>query len=272
METIKNIVAGVYVLLQGGMGRLSQAELDWNDVLEVGDDVMRGFIHDAKMGHREHRTVTSDITLQLDPQGIDYFVTVPNVPDFELTGLSYSIGAGALSGWGEATLVDLSALSQYWQHRDVFAATYGSTYIPDGLKLRLNLLDSDVSTRLWRGTYRLPLFTELQMGDRPPLSTEFMRMVKLAWTIACVPLVKVPTSKLVMWNTWKRDTIGQYAAELMGWNNPNDPVNPGRWQQYLNGGVNSTTQPAIRFDSHRRFGGGSVRGVNGPGGSWGTRN
>lgn len=271
MESIQNIVAGVYVLLQGGIGRLTQNELDWNDVLEVGTDVTRGFMRDANLAHKDLHTAVSEITLDLDSTGDDYRVIVPAAPDFEPTGLQCLATLGQLGGWGDVRLVDLDALSQYSDAQRVYGAFYGSTATAEGLKLRLNAFGCRADSHCWRISYRVMLFTQLQMGVRPPLPLDFMRMVKLAWAIACVPIVKVPNGKLLMWRDWKRDTLPQYIGELRGWNNPDDPVNPGRWQEYLNGGKGSTVEEVPRFD-RRRTGTGSMRGVIGPGGTWGVRN
>lgn len=270
MESIKNIVAGVYVLLQGGIGRLTQNELDWNDVLEVGTDVMRGFMQDANLAHRDLHTAVSEVLLDLDSAGVDYRVTVPATPDFEPKALQYAVQAGGVSGWGDVNLVDLDAFPQYYTAPRLYGAFYGSTATPDGLKVRLNV-GGDLGCYTWQMTYRLSLFTQLQMGARPPLPLDFMRMVKLAWAIACVPIVKVPPNKLGMWRDWKRETLQQYLGELQGWNNPVDPVNPGRWQEYLNGGKGSSTQAIPRFDDSRRNRRSGMRGVVGPGGTWGVR-
>lgn len=270
METIKDIVSGVFVLLQGGIGRLSQNELDLYDVLEVGNDVMRGFMREAQMAQNELYTSVSIAQLVPDASGADYRVTVPSIPDFEPTRLEYGINGSQVSGWNPVNLVDLDAFAQFYCARPVYGSFYGSTYTPEGLKLRLNVLYADVAAHSWRLTYRLPMFTFLQLGQRPPLPFDFMRMVKLAWAIACVPIVKVPQGKMVQWERWKRDTLVQYQAEYLTWNNPNNPSNPGRWQDYLNGGVGSQTVALPRFDARRRHSG-QMRGVIGVGGTWGVR-
>lgn len=265
MESIQNIVAGVYVLLQGGIGRLSQNELDWNDVLEVGTDVMRGFMEDAGLAHRDLHTAVSEVQLDPDEAGMDYLVTVPGVPDFEPKELRYGIQAGGPVGWGDVKLIDLDAFPQFYNASNPYGAFYGSTATPEGLKLRLNFFNADTAACCWQLTYRLPLFAQLQLGDRPTLPVTYMRMVKLAWAIACFPIVKVPKEKLIIWRDWKRETVSQYAGELLGWNNPSDPTNPGRWQEYLNGGKGSTTQVVPRFD-RREGGSGSMGGGTVPGG------
>jgi hypothetical protein len=272
MESIQNVVAGVYTLLQGGVGRLNQNELDWSDVLELGTDVMRGFVRDGELAHREHRTITAEAVLELDSAGVDYLVSVATLPDFEPTALQYNFETGSVSGWGDVKVVDLDAFPQYYNATAVYGAFYGGSATPEGLKLRLNVTPADVCARCWRITLRLPLFAQLQLGSRPPLPVDFMRMVKLAWAIACVPIVKVSKEKREEWRAWKKETLPQYAAELLGWNNPADPVNPGRWQQYLNGGVGSTTQAIPRYDEYRRDQDlGSMGGVLGAGGAWGYR-
>lgn len=263
MESIQNIVAGVFILMQG-TGRLGQNELDFNDVLEVGTDVMRGFMRDAQLAHHPLRSMTAEATLDLDSSGVDYLVNVPTFPDFEPTALQYGINAANLSGWGDVNIVDLGAFPQFYNASDVYGAFYGSTATPEGLKLRTNMLDAD--SRTWQITFRLPLFAQLQLGDRPPLPVDFMRMVKLAWALACFPLVKKKGDE---WKEFKRETMRQYEAELLGWNNPRDPANPGRWQEYLNGGRGSTCQAIPRYDDFRRADGMSnAGGVLGGGGAW----
>lgn len=265
METNQTIIAGAFTLMR----RPGFNKLDYFDALEVLTDLLRGWVQDLDLGGRDHRTVVSPVDLDLDSEGVDYLVRMADVPDFEPIGLEFNVSAGTLTGWGIVRKVDYDVFPNYFDSNSPVCAFYGSSATPDGVKMRMNIAQADVVNRSWRLSYRLPLLSVVQMGQRPIIPTNFMRMVKLALCVALVPLVKDESDE---WDRWKRETLPQYRAELLTWDNPDDYQNPGKWREYINGGVGSTVQPVVRFDDHRRRTGlGQMRGVNAPGGAYGVR-
>lgn len=265
METIQSVLAGSFALLR----RPTFQELDYNDALDVLVDLLRGWIQDLDLGGRDMRTAVSDVTLSPDNASDDYLVNLQDIPDFEPIGLEFNLNTGNLSGWGVVRKVDYDVYPSMFGSGRPVCAFYGSTAVPDGVKLRLNIVPEDVANRVWRLSYRLPLLSVVQMGDRPPIPTNMMRMVKLGLAIALAPLVKNNSDE---WREWKRENLPIYRAEYLSWDNPDDVYNPGRWREYVNGGIGPTVQPATRFDDHRRQeGSGNARGVTFPGGAFMVR-
>lgn len=226
---------------------LTQEELYYEDARDELNSLCAGYVQDQDMAGRDRRTVTEEV--EVAEGGVDFLLSVPNVPDFEPVKLEYRDSASTNTrGWRPASLVPFAAWEQHRDSGAVVASVYGSYALPEGQKLKLNLAPEEAALLSWRLSYRLPLLLELQMGDRPPIPENFMPMVELDLAVACVPLVR---SRRQEWKDWQAERLPLVVARLREWRNEEGT---GRWQKYLEASVEDPVQPLARFDSFRRGG------------------
>lgn len=240
MDSTQQIISGVYTLLR----RLSQQKLAYLDVLERLNDVVRGYVQDMQLGAREQRTVVAEVVPERDDT--DYSLRVPNVPDFEPRLLEFSpsyYAAGAERAWYEVRLVTFEAWPQHFSQPRPAAAIYGSSVVPDGVKIKFNLSEEAIANCLWRLSYRLPLLAVVQLGERAPIPPHFLPMLKVETALLCLPLVRDDSET---WMKWQREIQPLYVAELAQWK--------ARWAEYLRESVEPATQELRPFNHYRRAG------------------
>lgn len=238
MDTTQQTIAGVYTLLR----RPSESKLHYMDALERMNDILRGYVQDMDLGGRDQRTETASVTI--DEDDIDYLVRLPNVPDFEPVRLEYApLAYSQYQPWFAARVVPLSSWETHFGQNYTAASFYGSTGLQDGMRLRLNLDPSMVSDREWRITYRVPLLTIVQLGERPPIPTNFLPMLKYDTALDCMSIVSDDTED---WKKWVAENTQKYAARVLEWR--------ARWEEYLNSSVEPSTMPVPRFDDFRKGG------------------
>lgn len=234
-DTTQQVIAGIYTLLR----RPSELKLHPDDVLELLNDDLRGRVQDLDLGGRDQRTETAEVTI--DPDDIDYLIRLPNVPDFEPVRLEYGLTANNLQAWWEANVVSPSAWAQHFDSDRLAASFTGSFAMQEGVKVRLNIDPSQLGNYQWRLTYRLPLLNIVQTGDRPPIPTNFLPMLKLSVAIKAMSIVKDSTDE---WVAWMRRTLPIFSADLQRWEE--------RWDQYVNSSVEPPTQPIRPWNSFRQ--------------------
>lgn len=234
--TMKMAQVAVYSLLRDP----PQEKLYFEDVRDRLNDRLRGFVEDMDLSGRDHRTVTTDVDVTEDD--IDYTVSVPNVPDFEPVTLEYSRNTNTSSrAWFQANLIPFAAWSQHAGTDRVVASFYGSYALVEGQKLRLNIAQADVARTYFRLSYRLPLLTLVQEGERPPIPEGNMPLLHYAGALDCIDIVKDDSPAWIAWVA--RTTpkyLNRYDEELK------------RWNAYLEKSVEDPIQPLRHFDTFRR--------------------
>jgi hypothetical protein len=237
-DTTQQVIAGVYVLL----GRPSQAKLAYQDVQERLNDLLRGYVQDMDLNGRDQRTEKAEVKLVADD--IDYIVQLPNVPDFEPVRLEYgSFLNTTTQAWRAATVVAYSAWPSHFDRDYVAAAFYGSPSLQEGVKVALNIDPSAIGDYRFRLSYRQPLLNIVQLGDRPPLPSNFLPLLKYDTALDCLPLVKDSSDE---WKAFKKEMAILWAARVQDWRT--------RWMDYLISSVEPNIQPLRRWDEfrHRR--------------------
>lgn len=239
METTQQIISAVYTLLR----RPSELKLHPDDVKDLVNDELRGRIQDLDLVGREQRTRSREVHIDMDET--DYRVHLSGVPDFEPVGLEYS--ALAFAGteyWAEATLVNIRSWTSQYNIADnrVLGAFYGSLTLREGSYLRLNLDPQAVGDYRWRLTYREPLVRIVQEGERPPIPTNFLPIIKIAAALKAIPILQDNSKE---WKAWVQNTVPIYTADLLRWEE--------RWRVYLETSAEPPTQPMKSFNSFRRF-------------------
>ena len=249
-DTAQQIIAGVRILLR----RPSDLELPDDDILEVVNDLCKQYIQEESLSTRDRRTEVAPITITPGEEvdDADFTATLAGVSDFEVQSLEYAPLAstdGAIP-WREAVVVPRAAWRRHYTQGYVAAAFYGSSSLQTPCKVKLTLLDSQVERLQFRVTYRLPLLTIVQLGDRPPIPSAHLPMLKREAAILCAPLVQNDSAT---WLNWKRTNIegvqSPYMVKLAELKM--------NWKAYLDTSVEPQVQPIPRSDranrSIRRF-------------------
>lgn len=238
MDSAQQVVAGVYTLLR----RPSQAKLAYKDVLKRMNDNLRGYTQDMNLNGRQQRTAISDVRLVRDD--IDYKVLLSTVPDFEPVRLEYSPGLASSAGdraWYEAITVPFEAWEHHYSRPHVAASFYGSSGMPEGVKVKLNMGEAEFGDAIFRMSYRMPLLTIVQMGERPPIPSDFIPMLELDTGVDVAPLVRDYSAE---WKAWMKEILPIYIARAQQWNE--------RWKMYLEESLEPVTQPIKPFNDFRR--------------------
>ncbi|HKS27825.1 MAG TPA: hypothetical protein VJS44_08400 [Pyrinomonadaceae bacterium] len=236
MDTTGEVIAGVYTLLRRPS---DPQQLAYLDVLERLNDILRGYVQDMDLGGRDRRTETAEVAI--DEDDIDYLIRLPNVPDFEPVSLEYGLTDSTTQSWRAAQVVSFNSWPKHYGQGYVAASFYGSSGLQEGIKARLSLTPDEVGRRTWRITYRLPLLAIVQMGERPPIPTNFLPMLKYETAIACMPIVNDDSDE---WKAWKKENLPVYVGLLQGWKE--------RWEEYLSSSVEPNQQPLRGYNDFRR--------------------
>lgn len=242
-DTIQQVIAGVFTLLR----RPSDLKLSPDDVLELLNDELRGRVQDLDLGGRDQRTETIAVTI--DEDDIDYLIRIPNVPDFEPTKLEYGLATSSVQAFWDANVVAPSAWANHFDGSRLSASFYGSASLQEGTKVKLNIDPAALANYQWRLTYRLPLLTIVQTGERPPIPTNFLPILKLAVALKAMPIVRDDSDE---WVAWVARTQPVYATDLLHWEE--------RWEQYVNSSVEPPTQPIRPYNHFRQNAGRKTRG------------
>lgn len=232
METMGQVRAGVYTLLR----RPSDIQLPPADVDEAINDELRGRVQDMSLGGRDTGTETKIV--QVVPDDPDYLLRVSGVDEFEPVALEYG---DTLGNWFEATVVPGSSWTRHYSNDYLAASFYGSYGSGRGTKVRLNLLPDQAGAYQFRLKYRPSLLSVVQSGERPPIPSNHLPMIKRAVAIRMMPLVDNTTDE---WKAWKKETLPLYVGLLQR--------DEERWREYLTSSVEPYVQPIKPFNHYRR--------------------
>lgn len=241
LYTAQQFVTGVRILLR----RPSDVELPDDDILKIGNDLFLQYIQQESLSTRDRRTEVApiEITAGAEVTDADFTALVDGVTDFEPQLLEYAplTSSDGNIPWRELRIVPLAAWSRHYTGNIPVAAFYGSSSLQTPCKVKLSLLDSEVARLRFRVTYRLPLLTIVQMGDRPPIPLAHLPMAEREAAILCAPLVLNDSTS---WKEWVRDNIAGESSLYR--------VKLGElkadWKAYLDTSVEPQIQPIQRFD------------------------
>jgi hypothetical protein len=234
METVAQIMVGVRRLLRG----VSDVKLSDDSIRAELRDLCVQYRQQESLSLRERETDVTDITLTEAP--IDYNVNAGQLEDFEEERLEMSIAsASAQDHWYEVVIVPLSTWAAHFNEGYAAASFYGSSDRCSPAKVRLNLTPEQVGGRLWRLTYREPLVTAMQRGDRPPLATGHLPMLKREAAMLLMPQVMDDSLE---WVEWMGRTLPIYQGKLV--------EQKADWRNYLTSSVEPQEQPIPRSDRY----------------------
>lgn len=234
-DTAQSLIAGVRVLLR----RPSELKLHDDDILEVLNDLCKEYVEEESLSIREHSTKVSPLTLTIpdDDTDADFNISDFEVPDFKAERLEYANAIGEAFVWREATIVPLEAWARHYSQGYVAASFYGSSQESTPAKLKLAFLDSQLENWQFRLTYRLPLLTVVQLGDKPPIPSAHLPMLKREAAILCAPLLDDDSPE---WIAWMDRNLPLYVAKLQNLKK--------NWRNYLESSVEPQVQPIVRTD------------------------
>ena len=224
-ETMQMIVAGVRQLLRG----VSEAKLPDIVIRTQAQDALKQFIQEDDLSNRQRRTRSVEVEFTTGDE--DFSVGLEDIPEFEAVKLEYWTGRR----WLEANIVDFQAWSRHQDADYVAAAFYGDKNV------KVNRTTDDVVNATWRLSYRESLLAVLQLGDKPPLSSAHLPMLKREVAVLCIPLVTDDTEE---WKVWVDRFLPQYEAKLLELRT--------LYLQYLDSSVEPQLVPIKRFDDFRR--------------------
>lgn len=234
-DTTQQIVTGVRVNLR----RPGDIKLPNEDIQEKINDLCRQYIQEESLQIRDRRTVVAPLTITVpeDNTVADFEITDFAVPDFEVQRLEVANATGPTFIWQEADVVPFEAWARHYTQNHVVASFYGSSDTSTPAKVKLSLLDSEVPRFQFRVSYRLPLLTIVQLGDKPPIPSAHMPMLKLHAAILCMPLVKDDSLE---WVAWMARTLPLYESQLTALRS--------NWKDYLDSSVEPQVQSIRRSD------------------------
>lgn len=221
------------------MRRPSDLKLPDDDIRGVLMRLLRGYAQDLKLNHRDQNTRVEEVTIDEDES--NFILNVPSAPDFEAAKLEFESFDGEFVRRFEARLVPLDTWSTHYNQSQVVASIYGGNHVA------INLSPETVAARRWFLTYRPSLLTLIQMNSNLPLPSDFIPMIETEGAILSAPLVRDDSAE---WVSWMERTMPVYGALKQEWNNPNDPMRPGRWQQHLASSNEPQIQTIRRSDRH----------------------
>lgn len=240
-DTAQQIITGIRVLLR----RVDDIALPDTDILEVLNDLCKQYVQEESLATRDRRTEVAPVTITegATNDDADFTCELEGIADFEPLKLEYAPlnTPDGILPWREITIVPFAAWATHFNGGYRAAAFYGSSSLATPCKVKLTFLDSQVELLRFRLSYRLPLLTIVQQGDRPPIPSAHLPMLKREAAILCAPLVQDDSAS---WKTFKAENI--------------DGVNSGymlklaelkaNWKAYLETSVEPQIQPIKRSD------------------------
>lgn len=238
-DTAQQIVTGVRVNLR----RPSDIKLPDDDILEKINDLCREYVEEESLSINEHRTTIAPLTITVPDVSTnpDFDISDFEVPDFKPHKLEYANLLGETFNWQEITIVPFETWARHYSQGRIVASFYGSSETTTPSKVKLSFLDTQLADLQFRLSYRLPLLTIIQMGDKPPIPSGHMPMLKLEASILCAPLVRDDSME---WIAWMERTLPLYVTKLQNLKK--------NWRDYLESSVEPQIQPIARSDRANR--------------------
>lgn len=200
--TMGNVTAGIYRMYRG----ISRQKLSVEDVQIAMQDEAIELVQDLSQGAREQRTQQVEVTPQLDNEGLDFIISVPQCPDFVVRRLEYSWNNEPVSD-GQIRFRDVDLPNfDGWPERasapGMAAQFYGSSTVTDGIKVTFNRSSDFIAQCRFILSYRLPLYRILGEGDVPPFPQMFIPYFRVMAGIRCYPAVRDDSKEFTEW--WDR--------------------------------------------------------------------
>lgn len=228
-ETILDLVPSI----RAGLRRPSEQKLRLTDIVDVINDLVRGYSRDLHVSELEHRTDEADAVIS-HLQGAEYLLQIPNVAEVELAQLKFLSSAAQATypdvAWGEISIVPLDFYATRAATDYFVASTFGGLVQDSGVKIKMNLTPDAVKTGQFRVRYRVPILKLLTLSSKTALPSDFLPMLKVEARIKLLQFIRDDSKDFL---NWRRANETLMIAQIADWRK--------RWDEFLN----TNTEPDI---------------------------
>lgn len=241
-ETANDLIPSI----RAAMRRPSEQKLRYNDILDVLNDLLRGYSRDLHVSEQDHRTDEAQCGLN-HIDGSDYILTLQNVAEIEAMELKYLSEKDLQTSperqvWREVTIVPLDYYSERAIRDYAVCSFYGGMIVDNGVKVKLNLDKKTVEESIWKVRFRMPILKLLTLSAKTPLPADFLPMLKAEAVMKCLQRVRDDSQE---WYSWRRANEPIIVAEIADWR--------GRWDDFLKTNVEPRYVPKIAANDYRRI-------------------
>lgn len=240
-ETVGDLIPSIRAALR----RPSEQKLRYKDILDILNDLLRGYSRDLHVSEQDHRTDERQCALNhLD--GSDYVLTIDGISEVEPMELRYlrhdqKAADPNLEIWTEVGIVPLDYYAERGIRDAAVCSFYAGLVLNTGVKVKLNVARETVEDSIWKIRFRMPLLRLLSLSSRTPLPADFLPMLKLEAVLMCLPRVRDDSSEFYK---WRKANEPLFVASVGDWR--------GRWSEFLNSNVEPNHVPKIAANDYRR--------------------
>lgn len=243
-ETVGDLIPSIRAALR----RPSEQKLRYKDILDVINDLLRGYSRDLNVSELDHRTDEAQCVLS-HIGGNDYLLTIPGITEVEAMQLKFLRNASRQSEpnseiWTEATIVPLDYYAERASQDRFIASFYAGVVVDDGVKVKLSLDKETVENSVWKIRYRKPIIRLLTIAAKTPLPADFLPMLKLEAVLMSLPRMRDDTEAFY---DWRKANQPIFVQQIADWRE--------RWDAFLNTSTQPNRVPKTAANSYRGFGG-----------------
>lgn len=240
-ETVLDLIRSI----RSALRRPSEQKLRYRDILDVLNDLLRGYARDLQVTEQNHRTDEKTGSVSYT-DGSNYLLKVDGVKDVEVMALSFVPNEELAADpqtivWREVTLVPLDYYASKAQLAAAVGALFGGMLVDDGVKLKLNLAKETVERSQWRVRYRVPLLKLLTIASRTPLPADMLPMIKTEAVIGCLPRMRDDSKEFY---EWRKANEKIWISQVSDWRR--------RWEEFLTTNTEPNVAPKTAFNDFRR--------------------
>jgi PKD domain len=240
-ETVGDLIPSIRASLR----RPSDAKLHYRDVLDVINDLLRGYSRDLHVSEQDHRTDEAQCVFNhLD--GSDYLLTIDGVSEVEPMELKYVPSAELRTdpqsqAWREMTIVPLDYYSERHQRDAAVCSFFAGLVLANGVKVKINLDQDTIEQSVWKIRYRVPLLRLLTLTAKTPLPADFIPMLKLEAVLMCLPRMRDDSKEFY---AWRKANEPIFMGMVAAWR--------GRWKDFLDTNTEPNYAPKTSANDYRR--------------------
>lgn len=222
-ETVGDLIPSIRASLR----RPSDAKLHYRDILDVLNDLLRGYLRDLNVSEQDHRTDESQCILSpLEEKGNDYLLTIDGVAEVEPMQLQFAPSSELANPtqviWREMAIVPLDYFTDTHIRQTSVCSFYGSQVVQDGIKLKTNVSREIVEQSVWRIRYRVPILKMLTLASKTPLPADFLPMVKTEAVLLCLPRMRDDSADFYQ---WRKSNEPVFLSQVADWRR--------RWAEFI---------------------------------------
>lgn len=218
-ETILDLIPSI----RAGLRRPSEQKLRLGDILDVINDLVRGYSRDLHVSELEHRTdEAAAIITHLNGQ--EFLLQIPNISEVEISSLKFMSAASAASRrWYDVEIVPLDFYEARASRDLLIASTYGGMVLESGIKLKMSVTPPAAAGASWRVRYRVPILKLLTLESKTSLPSDFLPMLKVEARLRLLQFIRDDSEAFM---TWRRANESVMIGQIADWRK--------KWDEFLN--------------------------------------